>query len=103
MNMPKFTKKDKRSHAEIKMDELICKFADDASTPEEADKVLRLMKEREEVNKAKKPKIDPQVLSNIINAGLGLTQLAMIIKAEKIDFSVLTSKAMNFVHKGRLR
>lgn len=103
MNMPKLTKKDKRTHAEVKMDELIDKLADDATTAEEATKVLRMMKDREEVEKAKKPKIDPIVLSNLINAGLGMAQVAAIIKAEKIDFSILTSKAMNFVQKGRVR
>lgn len=103
MNMPKLTKKDKRSHAEIKMDELIDQLADEAASAEEASKVLHMMKDREEVEKAKKPKIDPMLLSNLINAGVGIFQVAAIIKAEKIDFSILTSKAMGFVHKGRLR
>lgn len=102
MNMPKLTR-DKRTHAEIKMDTLIDQLADAATTPEEATKVLRMMKEREEINAAKKPKIDPMIVNNVINASLGLLQLGLVIKAEKIDFSILSKTALGFVHKGRLR
>lgn len=95
---PKITKKDKRSHAEVKMDELISTLSDKATTPEEADKVLKLMKSREELRNCKKSKVDPNV---VISAAVGLIQVGAILKVE--DLKVITSKAMSFVHKGRLR
>lgn len=95
---PKITKKDKRSHAEVKMDELISTLSDKATTPEEADKVLKLMKSREELRNCKKSKVDPNV---VISAAVGLIQVGAILKVE--DLKVITSKALSFVHKGRLR
>lgn len=91
-------KKDKRSAEERKIDELIEQLACQAKTPEEIDKVQKLMKNREEIKNSKKSKIDPNI---VISGIVGLVQVGAIIKAE--DLRVLTSKAMSFVHKGRLR
>lgn len=98
MKAPIITKKDKRSHEEVRMDELISALSDQAQTPEEADKVLKLMKAREELKNCKKSKVDPNV---VISGIVGLVQIGAILKVE--DMKVITSKAMNFVHKGRLR
>lgn len=91
-------KKDKRSMEEKKMDELIERLAEKAATPTEASDVLRLMKQRDEIKTAKQVKIDPNV---IISGAVGLVQIAAILKTEEIK--VVTSKAMGFVTKGRLR
>lgn len=101
MNMPKITKKDKRSHAEVKMDELIDKLADQATTPEEARKVLGMMKDREEIKEVRTPWYNQQIVSNIVTAAVGLVQIAAIINAE--DVKILSKTALGFVHKGRLR
>ena len=91
-------KKDKRSVEEKKIDEQIEKLAMEASTPEDVDKVQRLIRNREEIKNCKKSKIDPNV---VISGLVGIVQIGAIIKAE--DLRVITSKALSFVHKGRLR
>lgn len=96
--MAKLTKKDKRTKEEVKLDERIELLADQAQSPEEVGKVQQLIKNREEIKNCKKSKVDPNV---VISGIVGLVQIGAIIKAE--DIRVLTSKAMNFVHKGRLR
>lgn len=103
MTMPKFTKRDKRNHAEIKMDELIDQYADNAETADDARVVLGLMKQREEINNAKKPKIDPAIVNNLISVVGIAVNIAMVIKAEKIDCTIPSKGLMSLIPKGRLR
>ncbi len=93
-----FPKKDKRTSEEIKTDELIERLAAKAATAEECSDVLRLMRSREELRSAKKIKIDPNV---VISGAVGIVQVAAILKSEEIR--AVTSKAISFVTKGRLR
>lgn len=93
-----FPKKDKRTPEEIKTDALIERLAAKASTAEECSDVLRLMRSREELKNAKHTKLDPNVL---ISAGVGIAQVLVIVKGEEIR--AITSKALSFVTKGRLR
>lgn len=91
-------KRDKRSTEEKEMDELIERLAVKAATPTEACEVMKLMRQREELKAMSKVKIDPNV---IISGCVGLVQIAAILKTEEIR--VVTSKALSFVTKGRLR
>lgn len=95
---PKKEKKDKRSVEEKQIDELIEKLALEADTAEKATDVQRLMNQREEIRNKKKGKIDP---NTVIGAGVGLVQVFTIVGYER--FAAMTSKALSFVHKGRLR
>lgn len=95
---PKNEKKDKRSIEERKIDELIEQLAMEADTAEKAAEVQRLMRQREEIKNTKKSKIDP---NTVIGAGVGLIQVCTIVGYER--FHAMTSKALSFVHKGRLR
>lgn len=91
-------KKDKRSPEERKLDELIEKLANEAATADKAAEVQRLMKNREEIRNAKHSKIDPNV---VIGGVVGIFQVGAIIGYERVH--ALTSKAISFVQKGRLR
>lgn len=96
-----FTKKEKEPTAEEVINEKIDRHANAAETPEEIEKVQRMIKNQEEIKNERKPKIfglDPNI---IFTGAVSLVQIGAIIKAE--DLKVLTSKAMGFVHKGRLR
>lgn len=98
--MLKLTKKHKDPSAEEVIQEKVDRLADEAQTVEEIGNVQRLLKNQEEIRNEKRTKIfgvDP----NVVFAGaVSLVQIGAIIKAE--DIRVLTSKAMAFVHKGRL-
>lgn len=98
MKAPKITKKDKRSHEEIKMDELISKMADEADDAKSASEVMDLMKKRRELENIKKPKIDPNLA---INLTANTIWILSILHVENIK--TVTSKAMGFVFKGRMR
>lgn len=95
---PKKEKKDKRSIEEKQIDELIEKLAMEADTADKASEVQRLMNQREEIRNKKKGKIDP---NTVIGAAVGIVQVVTIVGYE--NFHALTSKALSFVHKGRLR
>lgn len=101
MNMPKITKKDKRSHAEKVIEEKINILADDAETPEDISKVQRMIQNQEEIKNSKKKTIFGLSPETVFTGAVSLVQIGAIIKAE--DIRALTSKAMNFVHKGWLR
>lgn len=91
-------KKDKRTPEEVKLDELIEELANSADSAEKAAKVQQLMKNREEIRSAKRSKVDP---NTVIGAVVGVVQVCTIVGYER--FHALTSKAVSFVHKGRLR
>lgn len=96
----KLTKKNKAPTAEEVIKEKVDRLADKAQTAEEIGNVQRLLKNQEEIRNEKKLRIlglDPNV---VFTGAVSLVQIAAIIKAE--DLRVLTSKAMSFVHKGRL-
>lgn len=95
---PKKEKKDKRTFEERKIDELIEKLAAEADDAAKAAEVQRLMNQREEIKNKKRSKIDP---NTVIGAGVGLVQVCTIVGYER--FHALTSKALTFVQKGRLR
>lgn len=102
MNMPKITKKDKRSHAEKVIADKINNLADDAETPEEISKVQKIIQNQEEIKNSKKKTIFGLPPETVFAGALSLVQIGAIIEAEGIR--ALTSKAMNFIHKGgRLR
>lgn len=91
-------KMDKRTPEEVVLDERIEKFANDADTPQKVSQVQALLKNRVEIAKSKGSKIDPNVL---ISAGVGIVQVCTIVGYER--FHAMTSKALSFVQKGRLR
>lgn len=91
-------KEDKRSPEEVKLDALIEELANSADSAEKAAKVQQLMKNREEIRNAKRSKIDP---NTVIGAAVGIVQVCTIVGYER--FHAMTSKALSFVHKGRLR
>ena len=101
MNMPKFTKKDKRSHAEKVIEQKIDAYADEADTPEKVTRVQAMLKNQEEIKNSKQKKILGLPPETVFTGAVSLVQIGAIIKAE--DLRALTSKAMGFVHKGRLR
>lgn len=101
MTMPKITKKDKRSHAEKVISEKIDKLADEAQTPEEITKVQRMIANKQEIENGKKKTILGLPPETVFTGVVSLVQIGAIIKAE--DLKVITSKALGFVHKGRLR
>lgn len=101
MNMPKLTKKDKRSHAEKVIEEKINAYADAASSPEEVTRVQAMLKNQEEIKNSKRKTIFGLQPETVFTGAVSLVQIGAIIKAE--DLRALTSKAMGFVHKGRLR
>lgn len=101
MNMPKLTKKDKRSHAEKVIDEKIDKYADDAQKPEEICKVQQMIQNQQTIRNGKKNTIFGLAPETVFTGAVSLVQIGAIIKAE--DLRAITSKAMAFVHKGRLR
>lgn len=101
MKLPQFTKKDKRSHAEKILDEKIDAFIDDAKQPDEIMQGQRMLKNRQEYENDKKKTILGCSPETVFVGVVSLAQIGAIIKAE--DLKVLTSKAMSFVHKGRLR
>lgn len=95
-------KKDKRTQEEIDLDNLIEKLAKNADTADKAAEVQRLMKNREEIRKTKRVPIDPNTLISVgAGMALGLTQVAIMVKHE--EFNTITSKALSFICKGRLR
>lgn len=98
MKAPKITKKDKRTYEEKQMDELIRKFADDADDPKSASEVMKLMKERRELENIKKPKVD---LNQVISLAANTVWILSILHTEEVKS--ISSKAMNFVFKGRAR
>lgn len=101
MKLPKFTKKDNRSHAEKVIEEKIDKLADEAESPEEITKVQRMIANEQEIKNGKKKTILGLQPETVFAGAVSLVQIGAILKAE--DLKVITSKAMNFVHKGRLR
>lgn len=101
MKLPKLTKKDKRSHAEKVIEEKIDKLADEAQTPEEISKVQRMIENEQEIKNSKKKTILGLPPETVFTGVVSLVQIGAILKAE--DLKVVTSKALSFVHKGRLR
>lgn len=101
MNMPRLTKKDKRTHAEKVIEEKIDQYADEADTPEKVTRVQAMLKNQEEIKNSKKKTILGLPPETVFTGAVSLVQIGAIIKAE--DLRALTSKAMGFVHKGRLR
>lgn len=101
MKLPKLTKKDNRSHAEKVIEEKIDRLADDAKTPEEISKVQRMIANEQEIKNGKKKTILGLPPETVFTGAVSLVQIGAILKAE--DLKVVTSKALSFVHKGRLR
>ena len=101
ISMPKLTKKDKKPTAEDVINEKISKFADKAETEEEVIKVQRMIQNQVEIKSAKKIAPLGVPIEHWFTGALTITQIGIIVKAE--EFRGLTSKAMNFVTKGRLR
>lgn len=98
MKAPKLTKKDKRTHAEKKMDDLINSMADNATDAKSAGEVLDLMKKREDLASSKAKKVDPNL---VLNLAANTAWIVSILHTEQVRS--VTSKAMNFVFRGRLR
>lgn len=101
MTMPKITKKDKRSHAEKVIEEKINDLADKAVSPEEITKVQQMISNQEMIKNGRKKTILGLPPETVFTGIVSLVQIGAIIKAE--DLKVITSKALGFVHKGRLR
>lgn len=101
MNMPKFTKKDKRSHAEKVIEKKIDELADEAKTPEQISKVQQMIQNQETINNSKKKTICGLPPETVFTGAVSLVQIGAILKVE--DIRAVTSKALSFVHKGRLR
>lgn len=101
ISMPKLTKKDKRSKAEQTIDEKIEQLADEAKDPDEIIKVQRMIQNQEEIKNAKKHTILGLPPETVFTGAVSLVQIGAIIKAE--DIRAITSKALGFVHKERLR
>lgn len=100
MKLPKFTKKDKRSEAEKIIDEKIDAYAKAANGPDEIMNAQRMIRNREEIENGKRKTILGLPPETVFTGAVSLVQIGAIIKAEELK--VLTSKALSFVHKGRL-
>lgn len=100
MKLPKFTKKDKRPYAEKVIEKKIDKLADEAQTPEEISKVQKIIANEQEIKNGKKKTILGLPPETVFTGAVSLVQIGAILKAE--DLKVVTSKALSFVHKGRL-
>lgn len=101
MKLPKLTKKDKRSEAEKVIDKKIEEFAKAAEKPEEIIDAQRMIRNQEEIQNGRKKTIMGLSPETVFTGVVSLVQIAAILKAE--DLKVITSKALGFVHKGRLR
>ena len=94
------TKQDK-DHAEKVIKEKIQVLADDAESMEDIEAVQELIKNQVDIEESKKARLLGIELKDWFMGVVSMSQLMAILKYE--DLKVLTSKAMNFVHKGRLR
>lgn len=101
MTMPKFTKKDKRSEAEKVIDDKVLVYANSATKADEILNAQRMIKNQEEIQNGKKKTILGLPPETIFTGMISLIQIGAILKAE--DIRAVTSKALSFVHKGRLR
>lgn len=95
--MLKITKKEKRTEAEIRVDEQIDWLAGRAESPEDVQKILRLLKERKDLNHIDKKKLSPDTI--LVVAG-NLVGILLLVGYEHAH--VITSKALGFILKGRV-
>lgn len=101
MTMPMFTKRDKRSEAEQEIDKKVTNYCKQASSAEEILKSQQMIKNQEEIQNGKKKTIFGLPPETVFTGVVSLVQIGAILKAE--DLRAVTSKALSFVHKGRLR
>lgn len=99
MNKP-FTNADKKDPEKV-IEEKIQELADSAKSIDEIDKVQRLIKNQVDIKESKKVRLLGIEVKDWFVGVVSMSQLLAILKFE--DMKVLTSKALNFVHKGRLR
>lgn len=93
--------KKKKDHAEKVIEEKINELADNAASIDEIEKVQGLIKTQVETKECKKVRFLGIEMKDWFIGGVSLVQLFSVLKFE--DMKVLTSKALGFVHKGRLR
>lgn len=94
------TKKDK-NHAEEVIEQKVNDLADSAESMDDIDHVQRLIKNQVEIKECKKVRFLGIEAKDWFVGVVSFGQLISILKFE--DMKVLTSKALGFVHKGRLR
>lgn len=92
----KFERKDRRTEAERRFDDLLDELANGSTTFEDASDLLKLLKGRKELYE-KKHKVSPDTMAVIAGNLLGIL---LILGYEKTD--IITSKALGFVLKGRI-
>lgn len=100
MTMPKFTKRSK-SEAEQVIEEKVTAYAKKAETAEEILESQRMLENQEKIQNGKKKTILGLSPETLFTGVVSLVQIGAILKAE--DIRAVTSKALGFVHKGRLR
>lgn len=101
MKLPKNTKKDKRTEAEKVIDKKIEDYAKSATTADEIMKSQQMFRNRVEIQNGRKKTIMGLPPETVFAGAVSLIQIGAILKVE--DLKAVTSKAMAFVHKGRLR
>lgn len=99
MNKP-ITNGNKKDPEKV-IEEKIQELADSAESIEEIDRVQRLIKNQVDIKESKKVRLLGIEVKDWFVGVVSMSQLLAILKFE--DMKVLTSKALNFVHKGRLR
>lgn len=92
----KFTKRDKRTDLEKKIDDQLDYLMHCAQSPEDIQTVMELIERRQNLKKTKQ-KISPDTIAIIAGNLLGI---ALILSYEKLN--VITSKALGFVLRGRV-
>jgi hypothetical protein len=94
----KFTKKDRRNSLEKEIDSVIDGLKDMEPSSEEYSKAVENLERLCKVKGPKKERL--HVSPDTIALGVfGIIQMAMVLKHEKFD--VITSKAFNYVWKGK--
>lgn len=101
MELPKLTKKDKRSKAERIMEEKVDKFVEQAETPEELLKGQQMIQNQVNIQNGKKVTILGVPVETVFTIG---SSTIMVVAALNKDYIAPTiSKALTFIPKGRPR
>lgn len=91
-------KEDKRTEAEIKVDEKIDDLAEKAKTAEELNAVLECMKAREDLEVKKRPKVSKETIASIA-ANVGIAGLILIFEKSG---NIITTRVWNFISRRRV-
>ena len=91
--MKVFTKRDKRTENEKKVDETIQKLVEEADTPEKVKAVLELLEKRRKPKKGVSADTVAIIAANLLG-------IVLILSHEKLN--VISTKALGFVMRGRV-